>query len=124
MLRCASVTEEIMSDVMEEIGERDFDEKVMRSEIPVLVDFWAPWCAPCRMVSPVLESIARDSAGVVKVAKVNVDENQALASRLGIHGIPTVMLFDAGKVRETLVGARPRSEFLALVGRAVGVPAG
>ena len=85
-----------MSENVEHISEKEFDEKVMKSELPVVVDFWAEWCAPCRMVGPVLESIAETRVGSVKVVKVNVDENRNLAARFGITGIPTIMLFDQG----------------------------
>jgi thioredoxin 1 len=112
-----------MSKQIENITTNDFEEKVLGSDKPVLVDFWAPWCGPCRIVGPVLEDIARENGEVIKVAKVNVDENQELAARFGIRGIPTVMLFDGGQVRETLVGARPRADFESLVSRAAGMPA-
>ena len=112
-----------MSKNIENVGESDFQSKVLESDGPVLVDFWAPWCGPCRIVGPVLESLAKEHGGIVKFVKVNVDENPALASRYGIRGIPTIALFDGGAVRETIVGARPRAELEGMIGRSVGVAA-
>lgn len=86
------------------ITERNFESEVIRSEKPVLVDFWADWCGPCRMLSPVIAEIAESRAEQVKVAKVNVDEQPELAARFGIEGIPTVMLFRDGKAVKTAVG--------------------
>lgn len=112
-----------MINHVENVGESDFDSKVLGSEVPVLVDFWAPWCGPCRIVGPVIEDLARDHGGLIKVVKVNVDESPALASRYGVRGIPTIALFDGGTLRETLVGARPRADLEGLIGRSVGVAA-
>mgnify|MGYP003572294182 CR=1 FL=1 len=112
-----------MSKHTENVDEKTFDSKVLGSDVPVLVDFWAPWCGPCRIVGPVLDSLAQEHGGVIKVVKVNVDENPALASRYGVRGIPTIALFDRGSVRETLVGARPRADFEGMIGRSVGVAA-
>ena len=88
----------------------NFAREVEGSPIPVLVDFWAPWCAPCRMVAPSLEAIAKARAGQVKIAKVNVDENQALAARFGIRSIPTLAVFQGGRAVDQLVGALPRGQ--------------
>lgn len=112
-----------MSENVEHISEKEFDEKVMKSELPVVVDFWAEWCAPCRMVGPVLESIAETRVGSVKVVKVNVDENRNLAARFGITGIPTIMLFDQGERKDTIVGARPRNDFDRMIDKALGTAA-
>jgi thioredoxin 1 len=109
-----------MSINVENISETEFEDKVIGSEVPVVVDFWAEWCGPCRIVGPVLESIAEARKGSVKVVKVNVDDNRNLAARFGISGIPTIMLFDRGLARETLVGARPRAEFDGMIDRALG----
>ena len=87
----------------------NFEEEVLKSELPVLVDFWAPWCAPCHIVGPVVESLARELAGSLKVGKLNVDDNQALAMQYGVMSIPTLMIFKGGKPAQTVVGAVPRN---------------
>ena len=94
----------------------NFDSEVLNSEIPVIVDFWATWCGPCTMLSPVIEEISHELAGQVKVGKVNVDEEGALASRFGIMSIPTVMLFKDGKVTATSLGYRTKEQLLAALG--------
>ena len=85
--------------------ETNFDAEVLKSETLVIVDFWAPWCAPCRIVGPILDEIAEENDGKVKVVKVNVDENQALSQRYGIRGIPTMMFFKGGEQVDMTVGA-------------------
>ncbi len=85
-----------------------FDETVKNSSVPLLVDFWAPWCAPCRMIAPVLSALAKDYSGQLQVGKLNVDENPLTANRFGITGIPTLLLFKNGKPVEQMVGALPR----------------
>ncbi|MBL1208337.1 thioredoxin [Geminocystis sp. GBBB08] len=97
-----------MSEVTE-VKEADFKEVVLESNLPVLVDFWAPWCGPCRMVAPVVDEIAQQYDGKVKVVKVNTDENAKIATDYGIRSIPTLIVFNEGEVKETVVGAVPKN---------------
>ena len=98
-----------------EINDANFKSEVTDSEIPVLVDFWAPWCGPCRTVAPVLEELAKEYDGKVKVVKLNVDENQSTASEFGVRSIPTLILFKAGKVLEQTVGVQPKENLKQMV---------
>jgi thioredoxin 1 len=97
-----------MSEVTE-VKEADFKEVVLDSKLPVLVDFWAPWCGPCRMVAPVVEEIAQQYEDKVKVVKLNTDENPQIASQYGIRSIPTLMVFKDGQKQEMVVGAVPKT---------------
>jgi thioredoxin 1 len=97
----------------------NFEELVANSDLPVLVDFWAPWCGPCRMVGPVLEEVADEYAGRAKVVKVNVDEQKQVAAALGIQSIPTFVLFNKGKVRDHKVGAMPKGEFTSMLDKVI-----
>jgi len=93
----------------------NFESEVIASEIPVLVDFWAPWCGPCKMLGPVISQIAEENEGKVKVGKVNVDEEDELAAQYGIQSIPTVMLFKGGEVVEQSLGFKPKAFFDDLI---------
>ncbi len=93
-----------------EVTDATFEEEVINSDKPVLVDFWAAWCGPCRMVAPIVEDLADEFAGRLKVAKLNVDDNRATAARYGIMSIPTLLLFQGGEVKNRLVGYRPKPE--------------
>ena len=93
----------------------NFDDEVLNSDIPVLVDFWAEWCGPCKMVGPTIEELAKEYKGRAKVGKVNVDENQDIAEKYGVRGIPTLILFSKGAVAEQLVGAQPRDKLAEII---------
>lgn len=97
------------------ITKANFEAEVLNSHIPVIVDFWATWCGPCRMIAPVLEEIARENEGRIKVGKVNVDEEMELATRFGITAIPTLIAFKGGKAVNKTMGAIPKEKILALV---------
>ncbi len=97
----------------------NFDTEVLKSDKPVLVDFWAVWCAPCRAVAPIVDEMASDYDGKVKVGKVNVDENRVVPGKYGIRGIPTVILFNDGKVVDQIVGAAPKTSFKQMIDKVV-----
>ena len=86
------------------LSNENFAQEVTKAQLPVLVDFWAEWCGPCKMIAPVLDELAEEKAGKIKIAKVNVDENQELASKFGIRAIPTLLLFKGGQIKEQIVG--------------------
>ena len=93
--------------MMEIVKQDNFDEKVLKSDLPVLIDFWAEWCGPCRMVAPVVEQLAKNYEGKAVIGKVNVDEERALAQKYRVFSIPTLFIFKDGQVVDQLVGARP-----------------
>jgi thioredoxin 1 len=93
-----------------EVTDNDWETEVVNSDQPVLVDFWAPWCGPCRMVAPIVEELAGEYDGQVKFVKLNTDENVATASRYGIRSIPTIMVFNGGEAVDQVIGFRPKSE--------------
>ncbi|MFA6980197.1 MAG: thioredoxin [Ignavibacteriaceae bacterium] len=97
-----------MNALLVEGTDNNFDQEVLKSDLPVLVDFWAPWCGPCRMVGPIVEQLATELEGKLKVVKVNTDENQSVAVRYGIRSIPTLGIFKDGKVVDSVIGAVPK----------------
>jgi len=107
------------SDKVVAFTDANFDREVLQSDIPVLVDFWATWCAPCKAIAPLVDTVADEYAGKVKVGKVNVDENQATPGKYGVRGIPTIILFKGGAVVDQIVGAVPKSQLDALIAKAL-----
>jgi thioredoxin 1 len=101
------------------VTDETFGDDVIQSDRPVLVDFWAEWCAPCRALGPAIESLAEDYEGRAVVAKVDIDANQEVARRFGIRSIPTVMLFDKGQVVDTFIGVRPKADYAASLDKVV-----
>ena len=97
------------------VNESNFEQEVLNSDVPVLVDFWAPWCGPCRLIAPIVEEIAEEMSGKAKVVKVNTDENPNLAMKYGIRAIPTIMVFKNGRVVDTRVGVQPKEVLKALL---------
>jgi thioredoxin 1 len=97
------------------VTDQTFDQEVLQSDVPVLVDFWAEWCGPCRMIAPVVEALAQEYAGRLKVAKLDVDANGSSAMRYQIRGIPTLLLFKDGRVVDMRVGAVPKAELVRMI---------
>ncbi|HLK10027.1 MAG TPA: thioredoxin [Candidatus Binatia bacterium] len=102
------------------VSDDSFEREVLQSPTPVLIDFWAPWCAPCRAIAPVVEELARDYAGRLKVVKMNVDDNPRTPVRYGVRGIPNLIIFQNGDVKEQIVGAVPKGQLVKAVDRVVG----
>ena len=102
-----------------EVTDANFDATVLKNTLPVLVDFWAPWCGPCRAVSPIVEEIAKELDGKVAVCKVNIDENQASPSRFGIRAIPTLIVFKDGEVVDQVTGAVAKNNIMDLINKAL-----
>ncbi len=104
-----------MSDKIVHVTDDSFDEDVIKSEIPVLVDYWAEWCGPCKMIAPILEEVVGDYVGKLKIAKLNIDENPNTPPKFGIRGIPTLILFKDDDVEATKVGAMSKSQLTAFI---------
>ncbi len=104
-----------MSEHIHYVTDGNFEAEVLQSQTPVLVDYWAEWCGPCKMIAPILDDVAKDYAGKLKVAKLNIDENQDTPAKFGIRGIPTLMLFKGGNVEATKVGALSKSQLTAFI---------
>ena len=104
-----------MSEHIHHVTDANFKSEVLESSVPVLVDYWAEWCGPCKMIAPILEDIAKDYSGKLKVAKLNIDDNQKTPGEFGIRGIPTLMLFKGGQVAATKIGALQKSKLIEWV---------
>ena len=104
-----------MSENIKHVTDDSFESDVLKSAVPVLVDYWAEWCGPCKAIAPLLDEIAREYSGKITVAKVNVDENQQIPQKYGIRGIPTLMLFKGGNIEATKVGALSKSQLSAFL---------
>ncbi len=104
-----------MSEHIVNVSEASFEQDVLKSELPVLVDFWAEWCGPCKMIAPVLDEVSKEYGGRLKVCKVNVDDHGAIAAKYGVRGIPTLLLLKGGKVEATKVGALSKSQLIAFI---------
>ena len=106
--------------MVDHVSDAEFEEKVLKSDLPVLVDFWAEWCAPCKMIAPALEEISSDMDGKLKVVKLNIDENPSTPAQYGVRGIPTLMLVKNGEVVSQQVGAAPKNTIVNWVEDALG----
>ena len=104
-----------MAEHIDYVTDETFESQVLQSATPVLVDYWAEWCGPCKMIAPILDEVAKEYSGRLKIAKLNIDENQATPPKYGIRGIPTLMLFKNGSVEATKVGALSKSQLTAFI---------
>lgn len=109
-----------MSDNVGEISDESFEGDVLNSEIPALVDFWAPWCGPCKSIAPILEEIAEEYVGKIKIAKLNVDDNPKTPTQYNVKGIPNLVFFKGGEVVHQIVGAVPKEQLVAAIDKIVG----
>ena len=102
-----------------QVNDKNFSSEVLNSDLPVLVDFWAVWCGPCRSISPIVEELAKEFTGRIKVTKLNVDENPATPGQYGVRGIPTLILFKEGKILDQIVGAVPKARLKTMIEKAL-----
>jgi thioredoxin 1 len=103
-----------------QVGDDNFEAEVIKSDLPVLIDFWAPWCGPCKTIAPIVEELAGEYEGRLKVAKVNVDDNPATPSRYGVRGIPNLLIIQGGSVKDQIVGAVPKTRLVAAIEKVLG----
>jgi thioredoxin 1 len=101
------------------VNDKNFADEVLNADLPVLVDFWATWCGPCRSISPIIEELAKEFTGRVKVTKLNVDESPATPSQYGVRGIPTLILFKGGKILDQIVGSVPKARLITMIEKAL-----
>jgi len=104
-----------MSNSISHLTDETFEKEVLQSNIPVLVDYWAEWCGPCKMIAPILDSLTNEYAGKLKISKLNIDDNQQVPQKYGVRGIPTLMIFKNGNVEATKVGALSKSQLTAFI---------
>jgi thioredoxin len=104
---------------VQQVSDGSFDNDVLKSDIPVLIDFWAPWCGPCKAIAPVVEELAKEYGGRLKVMKMNVDDNPQTPSRYGVRGIPNLILFKGGQVQDQIVGAVPKAQLVKAINQVV-----
>ena len=104
-----------MSNTITHLTDETFEEEVLQSNMPILVDYWAPWCEPCKMIAPILDSLSAEYAGKLKISKLNIDDNQKTPQKYGVRGIPTLMIFKNGNVEATKVGALSKSQLTAFI---------
>ena len=109
-----------MAENVVQVTDATFEQEILKSQLPALVDFWASWCAPCRMIGPVVEELAGEYNGRLKVAKMNVDENASTPSQYGIRGIPALLIFKNGKLVDQVVGAVPKSQVVSIIEKVIG----
>lgn len=103
-----------MADI-QQVSDDSFEREVLQSDLPVLIDFWAPWCGPCKAIAPIVDDLAKEYAGRLKVVKMNVDDNPRTPSRYGVRGIPNLILFKGGQVRDQIVGAVPKTQLVKAI---------
>ena len=108
-----------MSDLVAELKDADFEQEVLNASVPVLVDFWAPWCEPCKSMTPLIQEIAEEFEGKVKIAKVNVDDNKKFATQYKVRGIPNFILFSGGEIKEQLVGVVSKQDLIKAIDEAL-----
>jgi thioredoxin 1 len=107
-----------VSDV-QQVSDSSFEADVLKSELPVLIDFWAPWCGPCKQIAPVVDELAKEYAGRLKIVKMNVDDNPQTPSKYGVRGIPNLILFKGGQVRDQIIGAVPKAQLVKAINAVV-----